>query len=307
MINPVLKKKLTDFTNRKFDSIIKNFFFDEKNKVLLSFFSDFKKAVLSGLLDIARKKKLDEISTIRDLNLNSERATMSKHFPKYMDKYKGRLSPSDNSKILKFKRAFIEEISNDKELSAIDSRSTNEALAEHLESLSYIEGEDADKLGVKGDIEYLRSRIYRDTEKAKNEDNRFSNSSFLTWNDASKLEGLIDAISNRRFSPRPSDILKIFRGEKKSFKINQEWLKHFVWLLNELYRLHCFKISPKKGHFTHFENLIDRNYLNSNSKVSFKIIASKIRRSKTPNHPIKSMISGILIEAKILNKNTEEK
>jgi hypothetical protein len=138
-------------------------------------------------------------------------------------------------------------------------------------------------------------------EKKDEKNARINTGVRATWRkDDFMLQLLLKSMSTRGFSPDIRSIEKVFRGDSVAIKIEFQWLNHFIWLLHELKAHNCYVTSPNRGYLSVFEKAMDWDYCNSPTIVPFKKIASAINTEASDKHHVKSIVTAILKEAKVI-------
>ena len=124
--------------------------------------------------------------------------------------------------------------------------------------------------------------------------------SHVIWQaDANTLKLLLDAMKLRGIINRKTPLENIFNGGKDILLIENGKLEIFVWLLHKLHENDCYRISGAKGHFNHFEKLLDWDYCNRPTKVPLRKILHKVKSIQSTPNPILTVVSAILKDSHI--------
>lgn len=293
-----IEEFLTLSIDARMGEVIKNYFPAEKDEEVLAFFKGFSILVKETTRNILSTTTFPKtVEEFQNFNLTASLFAQEELYAKFLNTQSKEFVLKNKEKLIKFKNAFAHEIVTDKVVPVNQKHLVAKKLASSLETIAYIEGEFAQSF-FKRDIEHLN----KISEQYRNESIcvTINIPSRVIWQKDTKiLDSVIDAISNRNFSPKTSEIKNVFQSGKGRFSIHENRIEHFVWLLSELYHNNCYKVTPKKGHLLHFEQLLNRDYLKSSRIVPFKKIVNKIKNDTSNKHAVKSMVSTILRETKI--------
>ncbi len=297
----VHKKEATLLYKTVADKIIREYFRDEQNKLLIKYIRLVAEetATISSI-HIAKNKSVNEIAEGVEIHYSSKNMGMELMKKFLADNPTFEISQQEFiQKLTKFSILFDYELLKAGEIPDKEKLKTFKSRLIGYKRYEFSEQEPLISDVMRRIIDNTENEIKILEQHVLNAGSDKSNIRIVWQKDNSVLNALLKALSFRSFSPNISALKKNFNGENVSFQIEPQRFEQFVWLLHILHENNCYKTTPKKGHLVVFENVFDWDYCNSPSKVPFKKIVNKIKKNTPASNPVKTIVSAILTEAKI--------